>query len=189
MIHEFKKQMKSRLRNVARSVKLTESFFSGGAIGLGPSSMSGDYSFPTNRKTGKILLELDYPPSRDYRPRWGNTHPPHAALSRMFDKNRTDHLEILSQLGALQPYFSKIRPDFVGPEQREAGWVGGPINALDTALLYYFVQKYKPKIYLEIGSGVTTLFAARAKLDHALSTKIISIDPLPRAAVDVVCDQ
>src|SRR5216684_9255751 len=29
-------------------------------------------------------LPLDYPPSRDYRPRWGRTHPPIASLHEWF---------------------------------------------------------------------------------------------------------
>ena len=42
---------------------------------------------------------------------------------------------------------------------------------------------------MEIGSGVSTLFAARAVKDHKLETSIISIDPDPRAEVDAVCHQ
>jgi hypothetical protein len=48
---------------------------------------------------------------------------------------------------------------------------------------------YKPKTYLEIGSGGTTCFARRAIQDHSLATKIISIDPDPRAKIESICDQ
>jgi hypothetical protein len=89
----------------------------------------------------------------------------------------------------LLPDFLRIADEFSPERPGEPGWMGGPINPLDTALLYYFVTQYKPNTYLEIGSGVTTLFAARAKRDHQLPTQIVSIDPSPRTWVDPVCDE
>jgi predicted O-methyltransferase YrrM len=137
----------------------------------------------------KFIMKLDYPPSRDYQPRWGNTHPPHQGLIEIFNKNYSGYCEILSKIADLEPFLMRIKPEFSHEQPGEPGWVGGPINAIDTALLYYFVTDFKPKTYLEIGSGVTTLFAARAKQDHNLVTKIVSIDPEPRTAVDAVCDE
>ncbi|AUS99235.1 hypothetical protein CLI64_01845 [Nostoc sp. CENA543] len=150
-------------------------------------SQNSDYKI--NEYSGKFLMELDYPPSRDYRPRWGYTHPLHQGLIDIFSKNYHEHCEIFHSLVKLQPFLLKINPQFSHEHPGEPGWVGGPINAIDTALLYYFVSELKPRTYLEIGSGVTTLFAARAKRDHNLATRIVSIDPEPRAAVDAVCDE
>jgi len=42
---------------------------------------------------------------------------------------------------------------------------------------------------MEIGSGNSTKFVARAKRDGALSARIVSIDPQPRAEVDRLCDE
>ena len=137
----------------------------------------------------KFIIKLDYPPSRDLRPRWGYSHPPHQGLINVFNKNRNKYITLLSEVAKLKPFFDRINQNFSYDQPSEPGWLGGAINAIDTALLYYFIVKYKPKIYLEIGSGITTLFAARAKRDHDLNTKIISIDPEPRAEVDEVCDQ
>jgi len=141
------------------------------------------------RDESKFMIELDYPPSRDYRPRWGNTHPPHQGLIELFNKNRTEYQKKFLKLADLKPFLSKINQEFSHNNPGEPGWIGGPINAIDSALIYYFMTSLKPKVYLEIGSGVTTLFAARAKRDQGLATRIISIDPEPRAAVDAVCDQ
>jgi hypothetical protein len=70
-----------------------------------------------------------------------------------------------------------------------AAWVGGAICAFDSLALYAMVQKYAPKTYLEIGSGMTTCFARKAIEDAGLKTRIISIDPEPRGDVDAICDE
>ncbi len=45
-----------------------------------------------------------------------------------------------------------------------------------------------PVEFIEIGSGFSTRFARRAIRDHALPTRILSIDPEPRAEIDSICD-
>jgi Methyltransferase domain len=139
-------------------------------------------------RNGFVML-LEYPPSRDYRPRWGHTHPPHPQLTTLCEKNRSNYIKRFEELAELKPFLLQINRDFSIDRPGEPGWVGGAINAIDSAMLYYFVATTQPKIYLEIGSGVTTLFAARAKRDHQLATRIISIDPQPRTEVDKVCDE
>ncbi|MEW6418251.1 MAG: class I SAM-dependent methyltransferase [Nitrospirota bacterium] len=142
-----------------------------------------------SNKSNKFTIELDYPPSYDFRPRWGNTHPPHQGLTDMFNKNWDEYIKILKGVAALKPFLLSISRDFPNKDRGEPGWLGGPINAIDSALLYYFVVSKRPKTYVEVGSGVTTLFAARAKRDHDLQTRIVSIDPEPRTEVDTVCDE
>jgi hypothetical protein len=60
---------------------------------------------------------------------------------------------------------------------------------LDTFALYGFVTDRKAALLLEVGSGYSTKVARRAIRDHRLSTKIISIDPHPRAEIDQLCDE
>lgn len=138
---------------------------------------------------GDRVIGLDYPPSYDFQPRWGYSKPVNQAITRLYDRKRADYYALLRDMMDLDPYFQKIPDQFSHDRATEPGWMGGPINALDTALLYYFLTKYKPITYLEIGSGMTTLFAARAKRDHQLATRIVSIDPNPRTFVDAVCDE
>lgn len=140
-------------------------------------------------KSRGCVLSLEYPPSYDYRPRWGYSRPAHEGLSQLFERDRDVQQEYLQQMLALKPYFDRISFQFDHNKPGEPGWMGGPINAVDTATLYTFMVKHRPRTYLEIGSGITTLFAARVKRDHQLSTRIISIDPNPRAAVDAQCDE
>lgn len=61
--------------------------------------------------------------------------------------------------------------------------------ALDGVALYGFLVTYKPKIYMEVGSGNSTKFARKAIADHNLDTIIVSIDPYPRAEINEICDE
>jgi predicted O-methyltransferase YrrM len=140
------------------------------------------------QQAGRMLV-MDYPPSYDYRPRWGYQTPPHEGLTRLLDRDAADHLEVCRRVTDLLPYFQKIKTTFSHDTPGEPAWVGGAINPIDTAVLYQFMVTARPKTFLEIGSGLSTLFAARAKADHGLSTRIVSIDPNPRAAVDAQCDE
>jgi hypothetical protein len=63
-----------------------------------------------------------------------------------------------------------------------------PYAPFDSVALYTMIRKYRPRLYLEIGSGITTCFAHRARRDGKLHTHIESIDPQPRASIDPICD-
>lgn len=68
-------------------------------------------------------------------------------------------------------------------------WLNGFIPGLDGVALYCFVAINNPRLYLEVGSGNSTKFVRQAISDYQLSTRIISIDPQPRASIDGICDQ
>jgi hypothetical protein len=55
--------------------------------------------------------------------------------------------------------------------------------------IYAALANRAPATYPEIGSGNSTLFAGRAVTDQNLSTKIVAIDPNPRADVDAVYEK
>ena len=52
-----------------------------------------------------------------------------------------------------------------------------------------FLRSRQPSTYLEVGSGISTRFARRAIEDGKLETRIVSIDPSPRAEIDALCDE
>ena len=54
--------------------------------------------------------------------------------------------------------------------------------------LYCMLFEFRPKRFVEVGSGDSTRFARRAIRDHSLPTLITSIDPTPRAEIDKLCD-
>jgi hypothetical protein len=75
---------------------------------------------------------------------------------------------------------------------REAGeisWDNDYWGGMDAVAHYSFLCRRRPALYLEIGSGYSTLFAKRAVNDHDLPTRIVSIDPHPRAEIDRLCDE
>ena len=73
------------------------------------------------------------------------------------------------------------------PEQPH--WNNGWLPGVDAGILYSLVAGRNPKNYLEVGSGNSTKFVRRAIRDCGLSTRIISVDPQPRAEVDAICDE
>jgi hypothetical protein len=54
---------------------------------------------------------------------------------------------------------------------------------LDAAAAYAIVRHTKPRRIVEVGSGHSTRFLARAVADGALDTRITCIDPEPRATI------
>jgi predicted O-methyltransferase YrrM len=66
------------------------------------------------------------------------------------------------------------------PEPR---WDQDWFPRLDAAALYTLVRKQRPARIVEVGSGHSTRFTARAIRDGGLQTTITSIDPAPRADI------
>ena len=55
--------------------------------------------------------------------------------------------------------------------------------------LYGLLAERRPSLLLEVGSGWSTRVARRAITDLDLPTRLVSIDPSPRAEVDRICDE
>ena len=133
----------------------------------------------------RYAIQLEY--EVDPRPRWGYDLPPHPELQRLIgagdDAYRT-------QLESFLP----LRDDLLRIERTDPGggepwWHNGWCQGLDAVALYGFLTATRPSLYLEVGSGNSTKFARRAIRDHDLPTRIVSIDPQPRAEVDALCDE
>jgi hypothetical protein len=85
-------------------------------------------------------------------------------------------------LKSLAPYEGDFR-SFGGepPAPRfEQDW----FPRLDAVAAYVLVRETNPARIVEVGSGHSTRFMARAIRDGGLSTELVSIDPAPRAAID-----
>lgn len=135
----------------------------------------------------RYAIPLEYQPSRSFTPRYGGSHPPIAALAHWFDQNQSAYKQFLDFMYQLPIQHIPIE---ISPGSPLApAWVGGAITAFDCLALYAMVQKHKPRLYMEIGSGMTTCFARQAVMDRQLTTKIVSIDPEPRREIDSICDE
>jgi len=62
-------------------------------------------------------------------------------------------------------------------------WAQAWFAPLDAAVAYALVRRRHPARIVEVGSGHSTRFLARAVADGALSSRILAIDPAPRAAL------
>ena len=105
----------------------------------------------------------------------------------MLATQRAQFAEILDRLGPFAPGLKAVplsTADVQAPR-----WANAYISGLDAITLYAFPKLFDSKRYLEIGSGNSTLFVRRSIQDHGLDTRIVSIDPSPRAHVDAICDE
>lgn len=143
-------------------------------------------------RSGKLpQLVRTFPITFDYpiypKVRWELPQSPNPLIKKLLDKSLTAAEEFLNELNKYQEYYQKI------PLTSEQGsiqpyWKNDFISPLDGMSIYAALASRKPKTYLEIGSGNSTKFARQAIIDHSLSTRIISIDPHPRAEIDQICD-
>lgn len=140
-----------------------------------------------NKMSPDTVALLDHPLHQ--KQRWTIEHP-HPKIYRALDKNRALYQSILEDFLELINDFIKIPAQQTpGLSQKEPCWINGWMPALDSVALYGFLVKNNPRFYLEVGSGNSTKFARKAILDHNLKTKIISIDPEPRAEINELCDE
>src|SRR2546423_1868209 len=122
----------------------------------------------------------DYP----YAPRIRRAHP---KIARMVADGAPRYESLLRSFLVFLPDFARISIS-AGSDAQLPHWVNGFIPALDAISIYGFLASNRPRLYVEIGSGNSTRFARKAIKDHNLETRILSIDPSPRAEVDALCD-
>jgi len=128
---------------------------------------------------------LEYPGVKP-NPRYSKNNP-HPKLYEIIDRNRVSYQQTLASFLQFKDCFLRIPTD--KPDQSQGPfWHCVWLPPLDLVALYSLLCLNNPKKYYEIGSGWSTKFARRAILDHSLQTKIVSIDPSPRAEIDSICD-
>jgi hypothetical protein len=129
---------------------------------------------------------LDYPVKAI--PRYGYGSPPHPELTRIIAANGTYYAELLSRFLNLSEALYRI-PLRAPRESTDPSWLHDWLDGLDTLALYGFAATRNAALYLEIGSGYSTKVVRRALRDSGARTKIMSIDPHPRAEIDTLCDE
>ena len=103
------------------------------------------------------------------------------ALAPLFDARRSAFARMLADVDALGDGLRAIGSDAAPPAPR---WDQGWFAPLDAAVAYTLVRTRQPSRIVEIGSGHSTRFFARAVQDGGLATQITAIDPAPRATLD-----
>ncbi|HKV93059.1 MAG TPA: class I SAM-dependent methyltransferase [Candidatus Angelobacter sp.] len=125
---------------------------------------------------GDQIVALNYPVI--LKPRYdGGPHP------ELFKLIYAGHHKFKTRLES----FLQYRPQLMA--LKNVRWINGFLPALDSISLYCLLAQWKPKRYMEIGSGNSTIFARQAIKNNGLATTLISIDPHPRAEIDALCDR
>ncbi len=130
------------------------------------------------------LLYLEYRITP--QPRYGHGKPPHPQLHALFNRDRQSYHHTLYELSQHLPAMARIEtetPDFCAPTFHSRFYTG-----IDALALYGFIHRYKPRRYVEIGSGNSTHFARLAIQDAGLQTTITCIDAHPRREIHTVAD-
>jgi hypothetical protein len=133
------------------------------------------------------VVVLDYPVNS--KRRWDEKNP-HPKLNEIINRNRASYKSTLQSFLALSEAMSAIPAQPTADHAAtDPSWINGWMPAFDGVAIYGFIAMHRPGLYLEVGSGNSTKFARKAIGDHNLDTKIVSIDPYPRAEIDSICDE
>ena len=122
------------------------------------------------------------------KPRFGHGQPPHGQLLKIVEKNRKGYELVIQKILSHKKEIQSIKRRGEETNENEPVWNNDFLPGLDIAALFSLIREYKPKNYIEIGSGNSTLVSKKA-IDHELDTKITSIDPYPRASIDSLADK
>jgi hypothetical protein len=139
------------------------------------------------RMSGLHYVGINYRASADLAPRYGFGKPPHARLLELVTRSREQYRTHLDTIGRYADALLAI--DAQPSASQDPAWDQTWLPTLDGSALYAFVRDRAPSVFIEVGSGWSTKFVARAVRDGGLDTRIISIDPEPRTEVDALCSQ
>ena len=133
-----------------------------------------------------MQIELDYP--FESKPRYGHGKPVHPELYRILNDGRAHYTRNLKEFATFASDLSSVPVSRPG-DSADPFWDNGYFSGLDAFALHGFLSATNPGTYLEIGSGNSTKFACYSIRKRNLQTRIISVDPNPRAEIDAICSQ
>lgn len=140
------------------------------------------YRFLSNRFQ---TIHLEY--KTEFKPRFGHGLPPHEGLYDIINGQRSVYQDHLNEFLQHKENIQTIKKE--ESDENKPMWNNMFLPGLDIVALYGMLAKHKPKKYIEVGSGNSTKVAKKAIIENNLDTKIISIDPYPRAEIDHMVDQ
>ncbi|HEY5599020.1 MAG TPA: class I SAM-dependent methyltransferase [Kiloniellales bacterium] len=108
---------------------------------------------------------------------------PYAAIETLLARQEPRFREVLGWLDALASDLTRITAGPLRPGDPAPRWDQSWFPRLDAAVAYALVRRHRPKRIIEVGSGHSTRFLARAIADAGLACRITAIDPAPRAAL------
>ncbi|MDE0805236.1 MAG: class I SAM-dependent methyltransferase, partial [Acidimicrobiales bacterium] len=122
---------------------------------------------------------------------YGWTQPPHGELTDLLAAGEDDYRRVLSGAEKVLDDLRTIArtSDTADAATHAPWWENSYFSSLDAVVLYSEIVQRSPATYFEVGSGHSTRFVAHAIRTHGLDTRIVSVDPSPRAEVDALCDE
>jgi hypothetical protein len=130
---------------------------------------------------------LDY--KVDMKARYGHGKKAHQGLYSIINENRSEYSGFLKKALAFKETLWQIKEAGLEDNPVNPVWNNGFLPGLDIVGIYTMLAEYKPKKYIEIGSGNSTKVAFKARKEQEIPMEIISIDPMPRAEIDELADQ
>ncbi len=124
----------------------------------------------------------------DMKPRYGYGLPPHKQLYDIIDAERNTYRALIDAALSNQNEIAEIQDSSKVTDSKLPGWNNGFLPGLDIIAIYTMISFYKPKRYVEVGSGNSTKVAFKVKQEQHNSLEITSIDPMPRAEIDQLAD-
>lgn len=107
------------------------------------------------------------------------------ALTTLIERGRDGQASLLRAAAAMDAPWRDI---LLAAEGDRPYWSNGWFHPFDALALGALLVQRNPARYVEFGSGFSTRFARHVIAAHRLRTRIVSVDPAPRAAVDALCD-
>jgi hypothetical protein len=137
------------------------------------------------------MLTMDTEDGRRFtlRSRWGHGDAAHPQLLTILERGRADYERLLAQVEHHAGVLRTVRQEHDPKNPLAPCWNNIWFTALDATMLVSFLLARRPKNYLEIGSGNSTMFANHTRQAANLPTIISSIDPRPRAEIDTLCQR
>ncbi|MCK5540696.1 MAG: class I SAM-dependent methyltransferase [Deltaproteobacteria bacterium] len=136
--------------------------------------------------SSRIKIDDYYP--HNMKQRYGGLKPFHAEIDAILAKKRESYKETLEGFVKYVVQLQEISLTGKPGSSLEPYWNNGFLPGPDALAVYGFISEKRPKLYIEVGSGHSTKFAAQAIRFNSPATRIISIDPYPRAEIDALCE-
>jgi Methyltransferase domain len=124
-----------------------------------------------------------------FKPMYGHGSPAHPELQKIIDAKREHYKELLKKALSHKKTIWSIKNTENEANPILPAWNNGFLPGLDIIGIYALIALFKPRKYIEIGSGNSTKVAHKVIRDLHLETEIISIDPKPRAEIDQLADR
>ncbi|MFN9925374.1 MAG: class I SAM-dependent methyltransferase [Phenylobacterium sp.] len=151
----------------------------------GPLPTLAALAFATDRAIHRFELG-DYPYVATIR--HGGGRPSHPKLTTILEGGRGGYEGLIDEMAELGDHLGAIPMGGDGTESHPY-WLNAWCPPLDGMAITAMLKRHAPRLFVEVGSGVSTKFARRAIRRLGLTTRIVSIDPEPRNEVDKLCDQ